>query len=1624
MGKCHSKKKSIKEIAPPIQNQDASLINFKHIPLKIEEKHSDFAQSIDKELQQQMTYDEDNPLNDNPHDLPEYDSKPKSEPFILLSSPNRKHKSTVFSENTLQCSNFLDPTSNQIPENIKKNSFLFSNNSKEFFDSNIFFTASKENLGFETMATEKMEHIPTLKAAKTIKLLECQYKNRIFEKWLCCYDLDDSGQPRQAFLNLYKEDFHDMRKELFIKLKGHEIPQISSIYEVFLSESLDFHWNKLKTETIICEVSRSNLRCLIEKRGVMKIFYTEEEILYFIDRALRGLLAAKDLKIAHLSLTTDCFHYTEDYKISGFGEIFLQQLPEKTLQRICFMEFDKKNIRFLAPELMSLVLESEKQEKMIDPFKCDLFSLGIVVLDMLNLNQTPIEYCKESYLPKLLDSLTKKYSSVVHLLRNMLNYKASERYDVETLLKIFEQNEKNFIDESKLLNKLKKINPNYNKKVNELIYIKDYLNKEETYENITEFLNKGLIFFNLQSFDLSIEFISICLKFENFSTIMLDDEIFQIYFTLGICHLKLDLYKDAVKYFQKADSCLKGTRIENKSREDIIEEPLFFEKTLSLFEKSTFNQKYITLTSSTNPNKKKTSLILDEPKEELLNSKLISVLYYKAYCSYKMKDFDASKSFLNEIWNILNFKIIVKSDFLCEYFELCGLLYNFLGKYKLSSKYFQIYEEKANQYQKQRVLFHQAKLELAAGNYIESCDYFTQLLLFYDSKEYNQNISNSELLETFGYLLQISELIKDSKEFFYILDRIQTLWSERTTENYQNSYKWISDVLDWILRFGAYFQFFSDEKLYFVKIMLFRVKEALENYPLKDFAIYSFYNLGKGFYYAGSHNDSLECFSEAWQLIKLFLLKKYIFQTELTAYCCIDTVICLAILSKEKEYQENLSNYCDKIIANINPNKGFLIYYNTMKIKIIDGFKEDYGEFEQNLIEIERSLFLDLENDPYLKYFRSFSLFYETKLLLLLQEQKTQQAKEMIETLMKAWLLFDKTNILERPGVLMDDYSQLKQISIEESYQFFCEVSWFYEKIAFKFIKFGYLHNAKILLLKIRESYFRKGLIETNLFTKSPNEYHFTLPNGEHYIDLYNLLSMICYQLDERNEGFEYLIKAYELLEKLWISELQPFRLEKKLINLSFSMSQSFHMQGNYENAFKILESKRVIFETKSWEIQHFYKTNVILLKIKNLQFQEAQENIDVLLKFYNVKYDRLKEFDLLIKILKLEIFLIEIKFEKGDLEGGEKDLLNLMRRINQIYQNNKIEKKILDDDLEFRSNFQKVIARYYTFIMNFDKSLFHLKKANMIAKIHYGKFSIFSLEFNNLIVENLISQDKILEALEIFQEFNQEKKIDLCGLAFVIRKKIKAKLCICSKKPEEALEELELCIQLLGERSLQYMIGNLILKKENIINDEKKITTKNTLFILLAEILLLKGKALISLDKKEEGEITLIKAFEVFEIRLQEIEKLRHPLIIEIILEIIAQRMKRFKIVEYFQIIKSLVGFLPEEKTLFIELLNENKTEIQMIKIFEKFGKNRDEDSLAEALRIILKQKYSNEEKKKISERKKYKNFLMNKKLEIDKTKEMIQKAYIMALGLYKNYKENKFLLESIKYYKMLNDI
>ena len=1472
------------------------------------------------------------------------------------------------------------------------------NNINDFLESRRFLSATYEFTSFNVNPLDRIEHEPCLRKKTNLTLIENVKKTNFTEKWLCLYEHETLSQTSQVFLQVYREDPYNLRKELLKKLKEVPSEHVTQIFETFTVRTRDYQWREGMVETVVYEHSRGDLRQLIEKRQVMKVPYTNEEALYFVERGLLALKTLKTAGISHLGLTTESFHYIdENYKLAGLGEAFLNVENEETKkQKLILLENDRKNYRFMAPELVSVLLDYQPKA-VEDPFKCDIYSLGIVLLDLIRCEPTPAEYCHPDYIQKLFDSLSKRHSVIVYLLGLMLAVEPNNRADVDRLLRELEGNAKQPIDEHRYLTKPKKFQ-NLKKAllVNEAIFGKNYLSKEETYVKIQEFMEKGLVLFNLEQYHTAAEQLSLCLKFERFPGILSDDEVFSIYLHLGLSYLKRDLALDAFNIWLQAERWVKDdSRAGGHITDDLMVSGVLLERSQSIIHRNIsissehanefnilnsamFTSKKLQLQTSLQDLGRDYSQRNEIQRNEIDPTKINSLWYYLALSCYRLADYDNAKSYLAEIWSQLNLRTLPVNDFLCDYFELCGLTYSLVGKHSLSSKCFQIFREKSED--SIRCVSLQAKLELLSGNYLESYCLFQELLHLIDSKEFTKVI-DKPLLETLGHLLQLSELLQDKREFFYLISRIQCRFKEMTQELDDNP-KALSQILDWLLRFSSYFRLFDEEFGYYVRIILGDIRERVREYPEKTFLVYAQYCLGKGCYYAESKDEAIEAFTVAWAETLSLGSSKPNFQNSLATQCGVDSLIWLSQLVGDEKHMEQLDDQCDRLISEHPMDFGFKLYFRTRRSVL-----QACGKPEEQVQGLKKAEILLLE-DVGFGYFRELGLLYEQKMLALLREDKAQEAREVIEGLMSNWLNWDRENRKGRSEVMIDDYKELRQVTMEESARFLVEVCWLFQRLSFQFLRHGYLHNARLLLIRIKSYYFKQGLVWQAKVKQG--ETRLPQPSEEHVLDLYNLLSAVCYQLDDQKEGLDYLTKAFELVERLWTEDQQKQRFKGLLIGLTFQVSQAYQLQGHPQRAISILESRRLVFESERPETQVAYKSLLLLLKAKVWDFEAVLEGIVPLAGVLGARYEKTKEPKVLTRILRVEALKVDVLLMKGALEEAEKALLLLIQRVNRIIKEGGEAKEAIEKDWEFKREYQIVIGEYFVFTLEYSKAEPHLKAAFELAKGLFGSESYLAVEANNPWVECLVREMKFKEAEEVFREC---QGADLKGIGVLGRQRVEGLMLISLGKYNEALKVIE-----GSARDL-----------ERFFNNEKK---PGTFGVWKAELNFLKGKALFFKGMKDESEEAMSGVFKVLE---QEIKQkgTRGPIIIEMLLEIAKERLKRFKIVEYLQIIKDLPGFLPDEKSKLVELLGEKACEIDLLRIFERFEREKDEENLRKGLLITLK---NNIGLVSGGERKKYRKYLMNRREEVVETKEIIRLAYVMSLGLYKRYKGHRMVLEAQK--------
>ena len=163
--------------------------------------------------------------------------------------------------------------------------------------------------------------------------------------------------------------------------------------------------------------------------------YCEEELLYIISNILNQLMLAQNHHICHGDIKlADIVLFLNDNKIIyklvdfGFGHI----LPNDIL--------DSKEVKgfsylYSSPELRRTVSE---QSFLIDPYKSDIYAIGVVILKMMGVDNDKIELIQKNggILDKEFKKKYQKYPNCCNLVENLLNDKAENRFSYQDLLQL------------------------------------------------------------------------------------------------------------------------------------------------------------------------------------------------------------------------------------------------------------------------------------------------------------------------------------------------------------------------------------------------------------------------------------------------------------------------------------------------------------------------------------------------------------------------------------------------------------------------------------------------------------------------------------------------------------------------------------------------------------------------------------------------------------------------------------------------------------------------------------------------------------------------------------------------------------------------------------------------------------------------------------------------------------------------------------------------------------------------------------------------------------------------------------------------------------------------------------
>jgi len=181
--------------------------------------------------------------------------------------------------------------------------------------------------------------------------------------------------------------------------------------------------------------------------------YSEEELLKIIYEVINAIEYAHERNTPHLDIKPqNIFRFNNKVKVADWGSgIRLKTKYAKTMDnsKISFTEL------YYSPEILKMVSEEDAYTK-INLFKCDIYTIGTIILELLGIDKILIEKMKrESVEEKKLEVFLEKHLNKIELknkkkwktlLMNLLNYDYESRFDIKQSKKFVEDlmNEEKF----------------------------------------------------------------------------------------------------------------------------------------------------------------------------------------------------------------------------------------------------------------------------------------------------------------------------------------------------------------------------------------------------------------------------------------------------------------------------------------------------------------------------------------------------------------------------------------------------------------------------------------------------------------------------------------------------------------------------------------------------------------------------------------------------------------------------------------------------------------------------------------------------------------------------------------------------------------------------------------------------------------------------------------------------------------------------------------------------------------------------------------------------------------------------------------------------------------------------
>lgn len=290
------------------------------------------------------------------------------------------------------------------------------------------------------------------RTGKYLALKFMKAKLGLFEDWDNCQDINYINEEKMLL-----EEVTKLNKFL-------AQPSFSEFIGIYEEENVN---ENEKNMIIVLEYGLGSMTEILKEKKERKESYSEEEICHIFSYLVTGLAEAQKLVIVHGDITPDNMILIEiregkhQYKLSDFGCGFLKKNAKNGIngkesdnnEKIKSTENMQTKISahwlkgfsefYSAPEVIEIEEKKKIQRESLDglfydPWKADVFSLGVVILLMMGVSSKKIRTLKKNIESSFSMQIFRKkgYEHLFKIVSQMLKSDNGKRISFEELKKI------------------------------------------------------------------------------------------------------------------------------------------------------------------------------------------------------------------------------------------------------------------------------------------------------------------------------------------------------------------------------------------------------------------------------------------------------------------------------------------------------------------------------------------------------------------------------------------------------------------------------------------------------------------------------------------------------------------------------------------------------------------------------------------------------------------------------------------------------------------------------------------------------------------------------------------------------------------------------------------------------------------------------------------------------------------------------------------------------------------------------------------------------------------------------------------------------------------------------------